>query len=195
VNSRGAWLGVFLAAGLLAPMSAFAQTAAAAISLITRQAGTIDDSISNSATKMKTFTRGDASGVLSLYAAEGSASKLVVQLVSLESGDVTEYYFLDSKLIYVVQACENFSTGAHQGSLASCSTISEDRFYLSGGNLVAWLRGTGPGPIKMHEVPAGRGKVAAKLEEITLSASTWMAFAESPLRDFDRFAAERRAGD
>lgn len=193
MNSKGLWLGAVLAAVLIAPLSAFAQSAqtSSIIGLIAHQANRIDNTISNSTAKMKTFTRGDESGVLSLYSGADNARKLVVQLVSLESGDVTEYYFLNDRLIYVVQACKNFGTGSHNGSLGSCSTISENRFYLSRGNLVAWLRGAGPGPLKMRQVAADKRTIAEKLGQITRSASTWLAFAESPVSDFNRFETDR----
>lgn len=199
MSSKRVWVGVFLSAGLLVSLSAFGQTFQTApgseIGRITRQAGMIDNSINGNAVKMKTFTRGDESGVLSYYAGAHRAGKLVVQLVSLQSGYVTEYYFLDSQLIYVVRACKSFGSSSGQSSAKSCPSISENRFFLSDGDLVAWLQGTGPGPITMSEVAADQGTLRAKLVQITRSASTWMAFAESSSRNFDRFEAERQAGN
>lgn len=199
MNSRRAWLGACLAAVMLAPLSAFGQSArnlqAAEIARIAHTANRIDNGLANSAARMKTFSRGTESGVLSLYTSSSGSRKLVVQLVSLESGYVTEYYFLGNQLIYVVQACKSFGSVDQRSSTTNCTTISENRYYLSGGDLVAWQRGTGPGPVAMREVAADQGMLEQKLGQITRSASTWLAFAESPMKDFDRFEAERQTGN
>lgn len=191
MNSRRAWFEVILAVALLAPQAIFAQNAqTAAIGRIVHQANRVDRNIGDRAAKMKTFTRGDESGLLSLYQGTDRERKLVVQLVSTKSGDVSEYYFLNNRLIYVVQACRSFESTARNGTPGGCSAVSENRYYLSRGNLIAWLSGTGPGPLTMREVVTDGHTRAAKLGQITRSASIWLAFAESPATDFNRFESE-----
>lgn len=193
---RKAWLGGLLAAGLLVVQAAYGQTGppsrSSTIERIARQANMVDSRINNTAVKMKTFTHGGQSGLLSLYTGALRTSKLVVQLVSPAGGDVNEYYYMDGSLIYVVQACKPFVSSSSARPKDECRTISEDRFYLSGGKLVAWLRGTGAGSMEMHPVTTDRKALARKLTHLERSASLWMAFLDSPISNFDHFESDRR---
>jgi len=190
------WLslqGFLLAVILLVPLAAATADQTSVSSETARlnsRIETIDQSLGEATAQTKMFTRGADSGVLSFYDAGGRFSKLVVQLVSEKSGDVAEYYFSSGALIYAIEVCKNFSSTSHNGSIAECNNISEDRFYISDGQLVEWLGGKGPGPVTLQKVVADKQALAAKLDQVIQSAREWLAFAGSPMSDFEKFQSK-----
>lgn len=150
---------------------------------IAREANAIDEGLAAAQVQTKVFTRGGQSGVLSYYTVNNIYSKLVVQLVSEQSGDVTEYYFNNGDLIYVVEACKNFNSSVKVGSLCECKSISEDRFYISEGKLTGWMTGEGNGMLTLRPVRIDAEVFARKLMEITSVAKLWRAFVDSPITD------------
>lgn len=154
---------------------------------VARQASAIDAGLAEAQVRTKLFTRAGQSGVLSYYTMKNTYSKLVVQLVSEQSGDVTEYYFDDGTLLYVMEACKNFSSPVKVGSLRDCKSVSEDRFYFTGGTLVGWMAGQGNGSLTLCPVRKGHEALARKGREVTRVARLWRAFADSPITDLLHF--------
>jgi hypothetical protein len=150
-------------------------------------ASRIDEALAAAPVQTKAFTRGQQSGVLSYYELNDGVGKLVVQLVSEQSGDVTEYYYNHGNLIYVVEACKNFSSPIRTGSLRDCKSISEDRYYLSDGALVGWLTGQGNGNLTLRRVRGTEEALVKKGKEVERVARLWRAFASSPMSDLLEF--------
>lgn len=169
----------------------------AAITQITHKIDRIDTELGRYPLLSKIFTWGARSGILNFYGGNAGVTKLVVQLVSEENGEVIEAYFEDGSLLYAVVVSKIFGPSVpadarmrgtpDQTVPAADGSISEERYYLQDGDLVGWLSGRGRGPVTLVPVTADEEKLAAKGEQISRMAGLWRAFGESAETDFLKF--------
>lgn len=173
--------GFVLWAMLIPGFTAVAEGPAAAAQTlrIDNEVQIVESQIDDESADTKLFTHDEGSGVVTLYPSVNGNTKLVVQFVSGETGEVSEYYFRNGALFYAVNACRSFESTSDGNAETGCWTISEDRYYFDEGNLIRWLQGHSNGSFDLQEMAADVVDWKSSSEVVVQNAARWLTFARS----------------
>jgi hypothetical protein len=153
-----------------------------AVDRITNRCLQIDNNLNDYEGVRKDFTIDSGYGVITAYGPHGAPVKLVVQVIGESAGEVTEFYLSGEELIYVLRARQAF--GKLSGGQGA--TLTEERYFLEGGQVLRRLERTSQGSASVEPEPPAQSALG---RELTGAVRRWRGFLASPLENFNAFSA------
>lgn len=169
-------LGALLCVGAPAS-SAWAQapdSVEAAVAAIRGRVATIQRDLGRYDSTIMPYESVGGPGAVTAHRDGGALRKLVVRFDGDGASSVTEYFYWDDAPVFSYRRWERFP---EEGP----SRTSEDRWYISGGRALRWVRTEEDGTRRV--VAPTDAAFARAAEAFLTSAACWRRFAEAAARD------------